>query len=59
MSEWYETDDDDISIDLEKSEINIIVLQNYYGSIYATLSFRQVEEAYQKINKLKEKGSQE
>ncbi len=43
MSEWYEAKEDDISIDLERKEVDILVHDNNYGNVYVTITFDQIK----------------
>lgn len=49
MSGWYEAKEDNISIDDRRCEVDILVLDNKYGSVYLTLTFDQVKEIYEQI----------
>lgn len=40
MSTWYEADKDDISIDHERGEVDIWVVQEYSGSIYVSVKIQ-------------------
>jgi hypothetical protein len=44
MSEWYEADDADVSIDISRKEVDIFVTQNYHGSVYVSLKFDQIKK---------------
>ena len=53
MSEWYEAEDDSISLDEKEKQVNIWVKQNYFGSVYVTLTFDQVKEINDEIEAIK------
>jgi hypothetical protein len=44
MSEWYEADDSDLSVDLSRKEVDIFVTQTYNGSVYVSLKFDQIKK---------------
>jgi len=44
MSEWYEAESDNIEINSEKEEVGIFVKQNDFGSVYLTLTFKQIHQ---------------
>ena len=49
MSEWYAIKTEDISLNLEEYEVNLYVKQNDFGAVYATLTFEQIRDIYEKF----------
>ncbi len=49
MSEWYEPNHEDIDLDFEERAVDIFVKQDYFGSVYITLTFDRIDELYKKI----------
>jgi hypothetical protein len=50
MSEWNNIEDDDIDVELEDKEVNIYAGYNDFGSIYAVLTFEQIDKIYKEIH---------
>ena len=49
MSEWYEPEDEDISVDRDREEVDIFVKSNEFGNVYITLTFEQIMKVYNKL----------
>ena len=49
MSAWIPVKSEDIDVDANNREVNLFVLQDYHGNVYATLTFLQIEELCEKI----------
>ena len=49
MSEWYEVVDEDIEIDEMEKEVNFLVTNNKFGNVYATITFKQLNELNEKM----------
>lgn len=50
MSEYYNTAPKDINIDKEDKEVDIYVKHDECGSIYAILTFDQINKLHEEIN---------
>jgi hypothetical protein len=51
MSEWYEAEVDDIDIDFDGNEVDIFVKQNEFGRVYVSLTFEQIKDICNEINR--------
>ena len=49
MSEWIEINTPDIEINPAVEEVNMWIKADNSGNIYATLTFEQIKEIYEKI----------
>ena len=49
MSEWYDINQDCVSIDREGKEVDIFVHQDNFGSVYAVITFEEIERIYNAI----------
>ncbi len=48
MSEWYRVDNDDIDVNWDDEDVDILVTYNDFGNVYVSLTFKQIEEIFQK-----------
>jgi len=44
MSTWHEIDNNDIEINCDDKSVDILVSNDSWGNVYATLTFEQVKE---------------
>ncbi len=51
MSTWQEIDSEDIDVDFDSKEINLLMDTDDFGNNYRTLTFDQIKEIFEKMNK--------
>ena len=49
MSKWHTIKTVDIEIDEKEKEVNLFVTDDDWGSVYATLTFKQIKDIYEAI----------
>lgn len=52
MSEWYEADEKNITVDLNNNQVDILVTSNDNGNIYVILPFELISDLSEKIKGL-------
>jgi hypothetical protein len=51
MSEWITVKDDDIEVDVYSKEVDIPLYPDDAGNIWLSLTFKQIQKIYERINK--------